>query len=202
MRTLIKIPIIHSAQDMGSLRDKAQQEYLARYGQEKWLDHLKSIDGIWLGIRQAIISLELPCAIVRLYQDGLPVCGKEADIVRDVAQQGSKNHSLLLELMAQGARLMGTEEPTLLLQEYQLHSLAPTQADASQAQTQAQLKQSQELLLARDRFIAERINQTLLTGEIGLLFLGLAHSIEALLSADILVRNLLPSLHEQAGASA
>ena len=196
MRTLIKIPIIHTEQDMGSLREQTKQEYLVRYGHEKWVEHLKSIDGIWLGISQAIGLLELPCASVRLYQDGLPLCGKEADIVRDVAAQGSKNHGLLLELMAQGARLMGTEDPALLLQEYQFHQLVSHAPN--QAQEQQRLEQSRKLLLERDRFIAERINQTLLTGEIGLLFLGLAHCVETLLSADILVRNLLPSLNGQA----
>ncbi len=197
MRTLIKIPIIHTEQDMGSLRDQTRQEYLVRYGQEKWLEHLKSIDGIWLGIGQAISLLELPRTSVRLYQDGLPVCGKEADIVRDVAAQGSRNHALLLELMTLGANLMGTEDPALLLQEYQFHQLAA--AAPNPVQDPARQAQSQRLLLQRDHFIAQRINSTLLTGEIGLLFLGLAHSVEALLSADILVRNLLPSLTEHAG---
>ncbi len=200
MRTLIKIPIIHTAQDMGSLRDKTEQEYLGRYGQEKWLEHLKSIDAIWDGIRQTLISLELPCAVVRLYQDGLPVCGKEADIVHDVATQGSKNHRLLLELMAQGARLLGTEDPQLLLREYQLHQFKPDTVDARL--DPARLEQGRKLLLERDRFIAERINQTLLPDEIGLLFLGLSHQVESLLAPDILVRNLLPSLSEQPGPPA
>jgi hypothetical protein len=200
MRTLIKIPIIHTEQDMGSLRDQARQAYLSRYGQEKWIEHLKSIDGIWLGIGQAISLLELPRTSVRLYQDGLPVCGKEADIVRDVAAQGSKNHALLLELMTLGANLMGTEDPALLLQEYHLHQLA---GDAmNPVHDQARQAQSQKLLLQRDHFIAQRINSTLQTGEIGLLFLGLAHSVEKLLSPDILVRNLLPSLTEHTGKPA
>ena len=197
MRTLIKIPIIHTEQDMGSLREQTKQAYLVRFGQDKWLEHLKSIDGIWLGIREAISLLELPDSSVRLYQDGLPVCGKEADIVRDVAAQGSLNHQLLLELMTQGARLMGTEDASLLLQEYQLHQrAAPSTARATDPQL---LSLSRQLLLRRDQFIAERINQTLLAGEIGLLFLGLAHQVEAMLSPDILVRNLLPSLAQQAG---
>ena len=195
MRTLIKIPIIHTAPDMGSLREKTEQEYLGRFGEEKWREHLSSIDAIWDGIRQTLISLELPCAVVRLYQDGLPVCGKEAEIVHEVASQGSKNHRLLLELMAQGARLLGTEDPRLLLQEYQLHQLKPDAADARF--DQARLEQARKLLVERDRFIAERINQTLLPDEIGLLFLGLSHQVEALLAPDILVRNLLPSLTEQ-----
>ena len=40
------------------------------------------------------------------------------------------------------------------------------------------------------------INATLSVGEIGLLFLGLVHSVEPFLDADILVRRLLPSFRD------
>lgn len=195
MRTLIVIPIVHTEQDMGSLLVQTRQTYVAKYGPEKWAEHLKSIADFWLGIAQIIKSLDPHYASVRLYQDGLPICGKEEQIVQDVAAQGSKNYQLLVELMALGSRLMGTEDPQLLLREYRFHQDALGEGDsAHQAQ---RVEQSRQLLLERDRFIADRINATLLVGEVGLLFLGLAHSIEKLMDADILVRQLLPSLREQ-----
>ena len=197
MRTLIVIPIIHTEQDMGSLREQVKQEYVTRYGHEKWTEHLKSIDEVWSGIRRMIAALELPYASVRLYQDGLPLCGKEADIVKEVAARGSKNHQLLAELMEQGARLMGTEDPHLLLQEYQF--LQGALGGGEQGHESQREDQSRRLLSGRDRFIAGRINATLSAGEIGLLFVGLAHSVEPLLDADILVRHLLPSLRERQG---
>jgi hypothetical protein len=196
MRTLIVIPIIHTEQDMGSLLEQVKQEYVTRYGHEKWTEHLKSIDEVWSGIRRMIAELDLPYASVRLYQDGLPQCNKEADIVKDVAARGSKNHQLLVELMAQGARLMGTEDPNLLLQEYQFLQVT-LGAKQHLGQENQQKEQSRRLLSERDRFIAGRINATLSAGEIGLLFLGLAHSVEPLLDADILVRHLLPALRER-----
>ena len=196
MRTLIVIPIIHTEQDMGSLLEQIKQEYVTRYGHEKWTEHLKSIDEVWSGIRQMIAALELPYANVRLYQDGLPQCNKEAEIVKDVAARGSKNHQLLVELMEQGAQLVGTEDPQLLLQEYQfLQGALGSKPDLDQQNER--IEQSRKLLSERDRFIAGRINATLSAGEIGLLFLGLAHSVEPLLDADILVRHLLPSLRER-----
>lgn len=197
MRTLIVIPIIHTEHDMGSLREQIKQEYVTRYGHEKWTEHLKSIDEVWSGIRQMIAALELPYASVRLYQDGLPLCGKEADVVKEVAARGSKNHQLLVELMKQGARLMGTEDPDLLLQEYQF--LQGALGGGEQGHEKQREDQSRSLLSERDRFIAGRINATLSADEIGLLFLGLAHSVEPLLDADILVRQLLPSLRERQG---
>src|SRR3990167_10874239 len=104
---------------MGSLVEQIKEQYVTRYGREKWTEHLKSIDEVWSGIRRMVAALELPYASVRLHQDGLPLCGKEADIVKEVAARGGRNHQLLVELMEQGARLMGTEDPHLLLQEYQ-----------------------------------------------------------------------------------
>lgn len=195
MRTLIVIPIIHTELDMGSLREEIKQEYITRYGDQKWTEHLKSIEQVWSGIRQMIAALALPYARVRLYQDGLPLCGKEADIVKEVAAQGSQNHQILVELMAQGAQLMGTEDPSLLLQEYQL--LRSALGGEKQGHENLQQEQSRGLLAQRDRFIAGRINATLLAGEIGLLFVGMAHSVESLLERDILTRHLLPSLRER-----
>ncbi len=175
--------------------EQTRQDYVSRYGQAKWIKHRQSIEDVWLGIQKIIQSLNLPHASVRLYQDGLPICGKEEDIVKDVAAQGSKNHKLLLELMSSGCRLMGTEDPALLLQEYQLHQGA--RSEAAPEQKSQREERSRALIQARDKFIAGRINATLLAGEIGLLFLGLAHAVETLLDADILVRQLLPSLREK-----
>ncbi len=197
MRTLIMIPIIHTEQDMGSLLAQVKQEYVARYGHDKWTEHLNSIGEVWSGIRQMIAALELPYASVRLYQDGLPQCGKEADIVKEVAAGGSKNHQILVELMEQGARLMGTEDPQLLIEEYQFLQVALEGGEQAADRHNQQEDQSRRLLAERDRVIAARINATLSSGEIGLLFLGMAHSVEPLLDANILVRHLLPSLRER-----
>ena len=196
MRTLISIPIIHTERDMGSLLEKVKQEYVQRYGPAKWEEHLKSIDEVWTEIRRIIEGLDLPYTTVRLYQDGLPVCGREALIVKEVAAQGSKNHQLLLELMKRGATVMGTEDPELLLQEYQLlqGAFGPGTSPETDRTRLLQEERSRSLLAERDCYIARRINTTLLSGEIGLLFLGVAHSVEKLLDTDILVRNLLPAL--------
>ena len=192
MRTLVIIPIIHTEQDMGSLLSEIKREYVSRYGLAQWDSHLNSIAEIWDGIRRMILDFDLPYASVRLFQDGLPLCGKEAEIVRDVAARGSKNHQLLAELAERGARLMGTEDPQLLLQEYQFLQGALRDMQSEEGE-QRWKEQSQRLLADRDQFIAARINDTLLPNEIGLLFLGMAHQIEPLLSSDILVRHLLPA---------
>lgn len=192
MRTLILIPIIHTVHDMGSLSAQIKQAYVERYGLSKWDEHLKSIDAIWNEIRHLIELLNLPYQHVRLYQDGLPECGREAEIVTEVARQGSKNHLLLLDLIQKGATVMGTEDPTLLLQEYRIHQEA-LQPSLSESTKLAMEQQSAHLLAERDRHIAARISQTLLPGEIGLLFLGLSHSAHVALDLDIIFRSLFPA---------
>jgi hypothetical protein len=181
MRTLIVIPVVHAERDMGSL-----------FG-----DQFRSADQVWSGIRSMIAELALPYTDVRLYQDALPLCEKETDLVREIAAGGSKNHQFLVELMEQGARLVGTEDPHLLLQEYQL--LQGVLGGGKQGPESRREDQRQRLRSNRDRFIAGRINATLSAGEIGLLFLGAAHSVEQFLDADILVRRLLPSLRDRQG---
>lgn len=192
MRTLILIPIIHTEHDMGSLSAQIKQAYVERHGVTKWDEHLRSIDAIWNEIRRLIELLDLPYQHVRLYQDGMPECGREAEIVTEVAQQGSKNHQLLLDLIEKGATVMGTEDPTLLLQEYRIHQEA-LQPRISEATKLALEQQGAHLLAERDRHIAARISQTLSPGEIGLLFLGLSHSAHVCLDRDIIFRSLFPT---------
>lgn len=62
----------------------------------------------------------LPYPRVRLYQDGLPVCGREVEITTDLARAGSRNHQLLLRVMERDATLMGTESAELLVRDYRL----------------------------------------------------------------------------------
>jgi hypothetical protein len=151
------------------------------------------IDGIWTQIEQAIDSWSLPYEKVRLYQDGLPVCGRELAIVSDLAQAGSRNHQLLLRLKGRGATLMGTESADLLVQEYNLikQTLAANDpATVARRETRRQ-ESSLSILKRRDQAIAERINHTLCRGEIGLLFLGMLHSLEGRLARDIQVTHPL-----------
>lgn len=199
MRLLILVPIIHTEQDMGSFSEQVKQEYVQKHGLAKWEQHREALHGVWSAIHQLIYqlieALALPYARVRLYQDGLPDSGCETAIVKEVASQGSKNHQLLLDLMQKGAKLMGTESPGLLIREYELHRAKHVAPSASEkADAAPAIDQGRKLLAERDHYIAQRINDTLCADEIGFLFLGLAHSVEALLHPDIQVKNLLPSL--------
>jgi hypothetical protein len=121
---------------------------------------------------------------MRVYQDGLPVCRHELEIVSELASAGNRNHGLLLKLQARGATLMGTESPELLVEEYQLAAAAF--ASGAAARTEVRQKQLRDALLEkRDRYIAARINGTLGAGESGILFMGMLHQVVRYLDSDI-----------------
>ena len=121
MKRLILIPVIHNLADLGSLAESVRAHYLEHFGPAVWQQRQRAVAELWKEIRRAIEALHLDCGQVRIYQDGLPVCGKEEQIVHELAGAGSLNHQLVLELMGKGAVFMGTEDPQLLIREYQLH---------------------------------------------------------------------------------
>lgn len=185
-RRLIYLPIIHTQADMGALRDAVVKASLQKMGRVGLDRHLAVIDKVWTEIEACLDGLDLPFDRVRLYQDGLPVCDREVEIVTELARAGSRNHQLLLRLMERGARLTGTESGELLVQEYKLARQSLTTRPPRAAGVAAQRRAvSDSLLQRRDQFMAQRINDTLKPGETGILFLGMLHSLERYLSEDI-----------------
>src|SRR5574340_688183 len=152
-RRLIYVPIIHTEVDMGSLAEALKKEYIKKYGMHKWHQHLKKIDDLWIWIEEYLNQKNLCYHKVRIYQDGLPVCGNELQIVQDIANKGGRNHQLLLKLINKGATLMGTEDPALLMKEYQLIKNATT-GKINEKDTVRH-----NYLAERDAFIARRINE-------------------------------------------
>jgi len=188
-RTLIYIPVIHTQADMGGLADSVRRENVRRLGRRKWKHTVAEVGRFWDEVERAINGLELAPRGLRVYQDGLPVCGREEDIVRELAEAGSRNHQLLLELKERGATLMGTESPELLLEEYELvkQCFASGAGEAPPALDRRQRALSASLLCRRDQFIARRIGGTLRAGDTGILFLGLLHSVGSHLDPAIRV---------------
>ena len=176
-RTLIYIPIIHTQADMGALSESIQRLKVKRLGRKAWERNVNLVGKLWDQIEQTIESLVLPCERVRLYQDGLPVCGREVEIVAELAKAGSRNHRMLLRLREKGATIMGTESSELLVEEYQLvkEEFASEKSEVSAGGEVRRKALRDSLLKRRDQYIARRINDTLLPGEKGLVFLGMLH---------------------------
>ena len=187
-RKLIYIPIIHTEADMGRLSGPVRRAALQKLGLRGLKNKADLIDKIWTEIEKTVEGLALSFEKVRLYQDGLPVCGNESAIVADLASE-SRNHRLLMRLLDKGAVIMGTESPELLLEEYELaKKILTAGGNLKSMKIQAHQKPvSDSLLKRRDQFIADRINDTLCPGETGILFLGMLHSLGHLLDGQIKV---------------
>lgn len=188
-RTLLYFPIIHTQADMGDLKELVRDASFKKSGRVGWQRKVDLILKMWEEIEKVIDGLALFYERVRLYQDGLPVCGKEPEIVRELAKGGSINHQLLVRLMDKGATIMGTESAELLVKEYELVKQVLNARNTQNASAcEAHHKSlGDSLLKQRDQFIADRINKTLLPGETGILFLGMLHTSINLLEKDIQV---------------
>jgi hypothetical protein len=187
---VVHVPIIHTHADMGALGKYSRRAFVARFGEQLWADKQRLVDRFWMMIEEAVEWLPFIWKATRVYQDGLPVCGHESEIVADLARAGSRNHRLLLRLREFGAIIMGTESAELLVEEYQLTFTEQPPAPPSARTGSAAENLSRDLLKRRDRYIAERIGETLVVGETGLVFLGLLHRLEGIVARDIKLINI------------
>jgi hypothetical protein len=209
MRKLIYVPIVHTTADMGSQAEALEREHVRRHGRGEWARTRRLIDEVWEGLRTRLLALALDYRGVRIYQDGLPVCGRELDIVREVAQAGSRNYTLILELLKRGAVVEGTESPDLLREEYErIRSAIPKKSvPRGRMQTgelasaglpdqarEESARESERILRQRDEFIGRRIDETLKEGEVGILFIGLMHRVDRFLPRDVEVQYLIHRL--------
>jgi len=174
---------------MGSLKGQLQRVKSSRVGRYGLARGAWLVNKTWDEIDRAVDTLPKPASQVRVYQDGLPVCGNEQQVVAELAAAGSRNHRLILRLVERGAILMGTESTELLLEEYQLAlaALAPRGPRSALRWAGREKSLGESILERRDQFIGARINSTLAEGETGILFLGMLHAVEGYLKSDITV---------------
>jgi hypothetical protein len=193
LKRLIYVPVIHTEADMGSVAEPLKKEYIQRYGLKKWQEHINAINSMWQGIRQKIFTLGLEYKRTKVYQDGLPVCNKELAIASDLAQAGNENYKIILELLQRGAKLLGTEDPELLLEEYN-YIKDVAQIDNLEEKEKAIKeydKKARDILEKRDQYMADRITKTLKDGETGILFIGMRHRVDEKLRQEIEVSYLI-----------
>ncbi len=175
-RHLIIIPIIHTLADWGSLgsRKVFDEEIEARKTQ------------YWRDVFEYVRNLPVDFSELRVYQDGLrDISAEEVAISVDRIQ--TINYRLLRWLRRQGAHIMGTESPPLLLQEkaaLETFYNAPEE-EQKQAALLEYRKVSAPISKERDKYIAQRIRDTLPEGGRGILFIGLAHEVKRLLEQEM-----------------
>jgi hypothetical protein len=193
--SLIYVPILHTQHETGNIIASLSDNKKPQVTKKNSSDQKKSIEEMWVGIYDKIKKIGLPYPLVRIYQDALPVCGMEKKIIKKLADRGSRNHKLILELMRNGSKLEGTENSDLLVEEYSyLERLIASVSDSSQSYRRGvneyRLK-SLKLMKQRDSFIAERIKSTLKPGEIPLIFMGVRHNLEKLLRPHFVITHII-----------
>ena len=189
MRTLLYVPILHTGADLGSLSKAVTERGIARLGEEVWARHRETVAGFWHSVREFLDGADVTG--VKIYQDGMMAEGEVGRrIVEDTAKAGSPNYQLVLKLLDRGAMLVKTEDFNLVKQEYD-GLLAMTQAKSMRSKLMAVAKYKfvkTSLLAKRDAFIAARIDETLLRGQTGILFIGALHEVKA--AADIRIEEI------------
>ena len=189
-RSLIYVPVLHSSGDMGSLASLIPRP----------TDYGAQVGRYWDAVEADFRAMRRRWQEVRVYQDGLPVTRPDI-VARIVADVDSPNYRLLRWLAGEGAIVVGTEDPILLQEEYELLKASVT----DEAARQAYAARATGLLESRDRYIAARIDDTLPSAGTGVLFVGLQHEVTRLLPPDIAVTSLpccdelLPSIVRKLG---
>ncbi len=166
---LIIIPIAHTPADMGSLRSSVpfSGEYEAK------------VTGYWADIFRYLKNLP-DVSGFKIYQDGLPDVAEDF-VAGIVTETQTSNYEILRWLKEQGAKILGTEDPNLLHEEYESTTSIINQGGHS---TIDDVIKRSLLLEQRDDYIAQRIKDTLKPEETGLLFIGAAHNVARLLKND------------------
>jgi len=187
VRELLYVPVIHMEPDLGSKAAAIDSKSASLFGKDRWAKHKESVARFWESIAAYFASVD--SSNLKIYQDGLPAGGAVGRrIVEEGARRGSKNHRIILSLMAKGAEIRKTENPSLLKEEYE-HITALTHSTPAVQKTVAytgyKLRKNQ-LTKERDKFVAKTIDETLKEGETGVLFMGSYHNIFSYLPKDII----------------
>jgi len=189
-RRLLIIPIVHSEQEMGSLAGDIGRVFDETFGADQRDKHRREVKEFWdrLFLIVRTITEIVDPGTIQIYQDGMPVGGELGKrVIREGAESGIPNNILVNELIQKGATLMQTEEPALLKEEYELLTTifrAPSQEEREQYADQYKHR-LYELTIDRDRGIARLIDQSLVPGMLGIMFIGATHQVQQYIAPDI-----------------
>lgn len=185
-RTLLYVPVIHIASDLGSLAPQLDRRSAEICGEERWAAHKEIIARFWEGIEVYFRSID--AADLKIFQDGLISGGEFGKrIIEQGARTGSQNYRIVRDLVERGALIQKTEDIALIQEEYERllrSSQSPSRWDSSTAQIGYEHEDTR-LMERRDRFVAEAIHVNLKDGERGALFMGAFHKVYEYLNRSI-----------------
>ena len=191
MKTLIYIPVIHTSADLGSLAGDVTKKGIADLGEDVWREHQKTVERFWDAVSDYFDSIDV--SGMKVYQDGMIAEGDVGEkIVEEGAKSGSRNYELVARLLKRGAILVKTEDFNLVKEERD-KLLKITQAKTKLEKLFGFIRYKltkNTLLNKRDRFIAQRIDESLPQDQTGILFIGAYHNINPKLPRDIQIKKI------------
>ena len=195
IKLLIYVPILHTQKEAGEILLSLKGDEAERPTDTLLAEQEKSVKEMWDGIYEKIQKTNISYRSMRIYQDAMPVCGREKEIAEKLAGKASRNHQLILELLKKGANLEGTEDPDLLIREYdnlnQLTSKASVSTQSYKDSLNEYKDKSMKLMKYRAAFIAKSIKSTLKEDETPLVFMGVRHELEKLLQPDFIINYII-----------
>jgi hypothetical protein len=189
-RKLMLIPIVHSEKEMGSLKSDISEMIDRKFGKEKRDQHRKDVALFWENLRTMIdaVLANLDGNLIKIYQDGIPIGGEiGAKLVAMGAKDGVPNHQIVLSIIEHGGVLEKTESPALLKEEYEIiKAIVNAKTDPErEALSEKHKHRLYDLTIERDKYIAQRIDESLKNGQYGLLFIGATHDVAPYINPDI-----------------
>lgn len=186
MRSLYYVPIVHTSEESGPSRERVKVYLKKRWGEEAISQTEEIITYYWQVAAQEIENEKekgnLEPSNLSIYVDSLPV-GMEEKFAKSGMEKKIPYWLIIKKLTDKGAKLVGTEDPKLYFAESQefIQAMGKMDLDSLYLKrvTLQDLKkiESTELTQQRDKFIAKRIDETLLENGIGILFMGAGHKV-------------------------
>ncbi len=178
---------------MGSLGNEISKKGSSELGEKIWQTHLNTVNGFWEAIQHYFETTKLYIKGIKLYQDGMFAEGEMSmKIIEESTKAGSINFEIVAKLINLGAILIRTEDFKMVKDEYDfLQSIIQAKSAFKKLIHALKYKiYKPQFLIRRDKFIAGRIDETLLANETGILFIGAYHNIIKRLPKDITVIEL------------
>ena len=186
-RTLYYVPMIHTDKDLSDLGLTIKMLREKAYGKSTSAHDERAIEDLWKKTRLWVHQTVKDARGLIIYQDGMPVGPREK--IRQLFDLVLAEHPesplfiLTKELIDMGAVLEGTEDTNLVIKRAAVYREIYQTAEKCQNLSDIQnlivkkVEEQDNLVLQADRFIAKRIDQTLLEGERGILFMGHRHKV-------------------------
>lgn len=184
MRTLTVVSVAHTRKELGDWEKKVVSIRQHIYGILPTEQFFADIEDYWKEVEYRIFETyaQKPDILPRLhiFMDSLPITNGvilEA-IIRDELQEKSPMCVIAAALRKKGARIHGTENPQLLIEE---HAYWKGRLERDEPED---VPKERRMLQDRDAAIAARINAIVPDEESALLFIGALHRVQDAFHTD------------------